>query len=121
MKFSGEIESAADLARRVGISKSQFFRWESGENDPPLETIVKLAGELGVDAGWLAVGQSYTDAPISNDTKRAEAVAALIAQTSVSRPPRAPADRLFEEEEALRQRLFPPAATDEDEAAEEAG
>ena len=39
--------SQAELARQVGCSQAAICKLESGENNPSLETLVKLAQVLG--------------------------------------------------------------------------
>lgn len=42
-----------DLARLVGVERSTVTKWESGQNEPPLPMLAKLADVLGVPADEL--------------------------------------------------------------------
>lgn len=48
--------SRADLARRIGVPTERLLRWERGEHDPKLASIVRLAEGLGVTAADLVAG-----------------------------------------------------------------
>jgi transcriptional regulator with XRE-family HTH domain len=49
----GKSLSQKDLAERIGLSKSQAQRYETGASQPTLEVIKKLAVALGVSADEL--------------------------------------------------------------------
>jgi transcriptional regulator with XRE-family HTH domain len=48
--------SDSDLARATGVSSATVGRWKTGENDPPFETLDKIAAALGTTAGALISG-----------------------------------------------------------------
>lgn len=48
--------SRADLARRIGVPTDRLLRWERGEHDPKLASIVRLAEGLGVTVADLVAG-----------------------------------------------------------------
>ena len=72
-----KIKNMKDLAKQSKIPSSRIYKWENGDHDPPLGSIIKLARCLGIDAGWLAVGE-HTAAPISLDGRLAQAIAATL-------------------------------------------
>lgn len=45
--------SAADLARKVGISRSHLSEIESGKKNPSISTLNKLCEALGYDHGLI--------------------------------------------------------------------
>ena len=45
--------TAAALAERVGVSEETVTRWESGEAEPEIGALKKIAGALGTDAAAL--------------------------------------------------------------------
>lgn len=48
----------AELARRLRISPSAVGMYEQGRREPPLDTLVALARELGVTVDYLLTGQA---------------------------------------------------------------
>lgn len=44
------------LAAVADVNYSYLYRLEAGRSSPTLPVVDKLAGALGVDAGWLAFG-----------------------------------------------------------------
>ena len=51
----GRISQAA-LAERSGVHRTQISLYETGQREPLLETLVKLAEALGIDPGELVTG-----------------------------------------------------------------
>lgn len=54
----------AEVAEKLGVTRSVIARYESGINDPPSENISKLAEILGVSADYLL---GRTDNPTSSN------------------------------------------------------
>lgn len=54
----GRRVTQSDVAAAVGVTPTTVARWERGEKEPPLDTIVKLAAALEVDPGALAFGSA---------------------------------------------------------------
>ena len=52
--------SQAELARRIGISKTAMHAIEGGHTDPRASRIVAIARELGVSTDALLLGTSAT-------------------------------------------------------------
>ncbi len=59
----GRSGAGSKLALAVGVSTAQVSRWESGENTPSWDLLVRIAGALSVDPGWLAFGPELCQAP----------------------------------------------------------
>lgn len=55
----------AEVAERLGVTRSVIARYESGINDPPSENISKMAEILGVSADYL-LGRTHDPRPISS-------------------------------------------------------
>lgn len=79
------------LAIKMGLSKpvsgATVSRWESGEFEPDLSTLVAIARLSGVDAGWLAFGE-YSQAPDPKKTlgsKASDAARAVIESDAARR------------------------------------
>ena len=53
--------SQAELARRIGISKTAMHAIEGGHTDPRASRIVAIARELGVSTDALLLGTSATE------------------------------------------------------------
>ena len=49
--------SQTEIAEAMGVTKMTVSGWESGNREPDLGTIHKLAFVLGVRAAWLAWGE----------------------------------------------------------------
>jgi transcriptional regulator with XRE-family HTH domain len=49
-----------ELARRAGIHRTQISMIEGGERMPRLDTLIKLAGALGVPVGGLVEGITWS-------------------------------------------------------------
>ena len=47
----------AELAERAGLKPLTVHRIENGKTHPRLPTVRKLADALGVDPGWLLLGE----------------------------------------------------------------
>lgn len=45
--------TATDLARQLGVDRSQVSQWACGFRTPNADNIVKLASALGVSSDWL--------------------------------------------------------------------
>lgn len=52
--FNGNI---SELARQAGIKPPSAKRWLTGESDPQMSNLVKLARAAGVNVQWLATGE----------------------------------------------------------------
>ena len=52
--------SQAELARRLHISTSAVGMYEQGRREPPVDTLVALAQELGVSLDYLLSGRPDT-------------------------------------------------------------
>ena len=50
-----------ELAERVGVGQSQIADWERGRNVPSVQSCVKLAFALGVDAGVVVASAMQSD------------------------------------------------------------
>ena len=50
-----------ELAERVGVGQSQIADWERGRNVPSVQSCVKLALALGVDAGVVVASAMQSD------------------------------------------------------------
>ena len=59
----GKILTQTAVADAMGVSQVSVGRWESGETEPDLATIAKLAKVLGVDPRDLAFGPAVNDEP----------------------------------------------------------
>lgn len=62
--------SQAELARRVGLSRSAICKIENGDNTTPINRIKKIASALDVDPMFLLLGaKSETPRDLSNSQK----------------------------------------------------
>ncbi|ULJ69244.1 helix-turn-helix domain-containing protein [Wielerella bovis] len=52
--FNGNV---SELARQAGIKPPSAKRWLTGESDPQMSNLVKLARAAGVNVQWLATGE----------------------------------------------------------------
>lgn len=52
--FNGNV---SELARQAGIAPPSAKRWITGESDPQMSNLVKLARAAGVSVQWLATGE----------------------------------------------------------------
>ena len=52
--FNGNV---SELARQAGIAPPSAKRWITGESDPQMSNLVKLARAAGVNVQWLATGE----------------------------------------------------------------
>lgn len=59
----GKILTQTAVADAMGVSQVTVGRWESGETEPDLSTIAKLARVLGVDPKDLAFGPIVNGPP----------------------------------------------------------
>lgn len=51
--------SNAEIARRLGLSERRYAHYVSGQREPDLATLVKIARALGTTPNWLlAVGEA---------------------------------------------------------------
>ena len=50
-----------ELAERVGVGQSQIADWERGRNVPSVQSCVRLALALGVDAGVVVASAMQSD------------------------------------------------------------
>ena len=82
--------SQAELAARLRVSPSTMGMYEQGRREPPVETLVSLARELGVTTDFLLTGQVTAPA-------EADALSAMILSRVTTA--RRPADRPFSREE----------------------
>src|SRR5436190_1559944 len=46
-----------EFARVLGVSQSQFSKYERGESEPPLEVLVRLCEKCGTSLDWLVRGE----------------------------------------------------------------
>lgn len=53
----GRTISQVEVGKALDVTGVTVGRWESGEKEPDLQTIVRLAAYLGVSPGWLAFGE----------------------------------------------------------------
>lgn len=53
----GRLVSQTELAAILGVTPGAWSAWESGRNQPDLETVALLADALGVSDRWLAWGR----------------------------------------------------------------
>jgi len=53
--------SQAELARRIGVGQVQMYKWESGRRVPRLDTLERLADQLGVTIDYLVRGARAGD------------------------------------------------------------
>lgn len=74
----GRTVSQTEIGKLMGVSGVSVGRWESGEKEPDLETIVALAQVLQCDVAWLAFGIDPDDGydetprpPVTPTTKKA--------------------------------------------------
>jgi transcriptional regulator with XRE-family HTH domain len=56
---AARVESAADLARRAGISEPMVSRWLRGQNQPDIENLRKLSPVLGIPVLTLTVAAGH--------------------------------------------------------------
>ena len=69
--------SQANLAERLGITRTACSHWETGRAKPSTKHIEKIAETLAVDAHWLISGKkrrtveshAETDKPLGSDSK----------------------------------------------------
>ncbi len=47
----------AEFARMLGVSQSQYSKYERGESEPSLEILVKLGQRFGKSLDWLILGR----------------------------------------------------------------
>lgn len=59
----GSIITQTEIAEAMKVSQVTVGRWESGESEPDLATIKKLAKVLGADPRDLAFGPAVNDEP----------------------------------------------------------
>ncbi len=53
----------AELARMLGVSQSQYSKYERGESEPPLEILVRLSKRFGKSLDWLILGREEKQGP----------------------------------------------------------
>jgi SAM-dependent methyltransferase/transcriptional regulator with XRE-family HTH domain len=46
------------LAKKIGLSEAQLFRYLRGESEPAASKIIAMANAAGLDAGWVLTGQT---------------------------------------------------------------
>lgn len=68
--FNGNV---SELARQAGITPPSAKRWLTGESDPQMSNLVKLARAAGVNVQWLATGEGTQYAAQSHETPAAPA------------------------------------------------
>ena len=49
--------NVSEIGRKAGIAPTSAKRWVSGESDPQMSNLVKLANGTGVNIAWLAAGE----------------------------------------------------------------
>lgn len=54
-----------DVSRRIDVSRPAYSRYESGEREPDLNTVKKLAGLFGTSSDYL-IGLSDSSEPLEN-------------------------------------------------------
>ena len=55
------------LAGAIGASQSTVASWETGQNEPDIKTIQKIAAKTDSDPAWLAFGRAQTSALIDGE------------------------------------------------------
>lgn len=55
---TGRTVTQVAVAKAIGVTSTTIGRWESGEKEPALAVIEKLATVLGVDPCYLAFGRN---------------------------------------------------------------
>lgn len=60
----GKMLTQTEIADKLGVSQVTVGRWESGETEPDLATIAKLAKLFHQDPGDLAFGPPAEDEPV---------------------------------------------------------
>lgn len=56
MRQAGNVESDAELARWLHVSRSTIFSWRK-RNSVPYEQCVEISANLGISLNWLLLGQ----------------------------------------------------------------
>jgi transcriptional regulator with XRE-family HTH domain len=56
----------AELAAKVGAYQTKYQNWESGHNEPDMDTIKRLSDSLGVSLDWL-LGHDETVKPYPSE------------------------------------------------------
>lgn len=49
-------KNAAAVAKQIGVPSSTFYTWLNGTSEPDMQTVARLARELGGTYQWLAAG-----------------------------------------------------------------
>lgn len=60
----GKTLTQTEVAEKLKVTQATVGRWESGDAEPDLATIKRLAKVLGVDPGDLAFGPPAEDGPV---------------------------------------------------------
>ena len=60
-----------DMAKYLGISHPAYFKYETGENKPTIETLIKLADYYGVSLDYLVGRKFQNDVGYLNEQQRA--------------------------------------------------
>lgn len=56
----------ADIARATGKSTAAVTKWLSGQNEPKMDSLIKIAKLFNVSPQWLATGQGEMNANVAN-------------------------------------------------------
>jgi transcriptional regulator with XRE-family HTH domain len=62
----GKAYTQTELGKAVGVTPATVSQWEAGASEPGLATIARIASALGVDAGYLAFGQTRVEPGVLN-------------------------------------------------------
>lgn len=75
--FNGNV---SELARQAGIKPPSAKRWLTGESDPQMSNLIKLARAAGVNVQWLATGEG-AQYPSQSHSMSQEAPSPIITDT----------------------------------------
>jgi transcriptional regulator with XRE-family HTH domain len=62
-RMAAGIDSQAELARRLGVTRSAVSQWESGQARPSTKTLCRIAMQTARDVDWLATGRTPQTIP----------------------------------------------------------
>ena len=61
--------SQANLAERLGVTRTAISHWETGRSNPSTKHLKSIAKVLGIDASWLISGKGLARAFINGINK----------------------------------------------------
>lgn len=71
-------KSQLDIAKELGISQQNFCRYENGQNEPDIETLIKLADYFDVSLDYLCGRPRPYDLPSTATAEQKKTVSVLL-------------------------------------------